>query len=221
MLALARATQLALDDPQSAPAEVSAATTDGTEEFFVEIAKMLGVLAVERLVERSGDDALGEYFTLSKTMPWQDAFAAAFGRSVEDFYQEFAEYRRSVTPEGLEEADPTPERHVVINVADGSVEGAREVWAEWEAVRRFYLDRFGLEVDAAIAYADLTPALYRDRLGHWDVTSQCAFVLRSAAALIYLKKDCGGRWVSLAHEYFHLLQREVGDGSGRFGDSIG
>ena len=212
IVALARATRLALDDP-----DLHKPGTCGNYpphyEFYIEMVRMLGVLAVERLVERSGDEALGEYFTLSKTTAWRDAFAAAFGLSVEDFYREFAEYRRSVTPAGLAEADATPELHVVMNVADPSVEGAQEVWAEWEAVRRFYLDRFGLEVDAAIAYADLTPTLYRDLLGWWDVTSQCAIVLRPGVAM-YLKKDCGGRDVNLAHEYFHLLQRELGDGGG-------
>ena len=215
MLALAQATQLALGDPllnYTGPC----GDYPPHYRFYIEIAKMLGVLAVERLVERSGDDALGEYFTLSKTMAWSDAFAAAFGLSVEDFYREFAEYRRSVTPEGLAQTDTTPERHVVMNVADGSLEGAQEVWADWDAVRRFYLDRSGLEVDAAIVYTDLTPALYRDRRGHWDVSSECGHV-PAFDVVMYLSQLCIPRSVTLAHEYFHLLQRELGDGvrSGR------
>ena len=210
MLAVARTTSVALSDPRlHDPSRCN--NFPSHAEFDIEIAKMLGVLAVERLVEWSGDEALGEYSTLSKTMPWPDAFAVAFGLSVEEFYQEFAEYRRSITPEGLAEADPTPELHVVMNVADPSVAGAQEVWAEWEAVRRFYLDRFGLEVDAAVMYADLTPAVYRDLRGNWDVTSECAVALASGVVM-YLKEDCGGRWVNLAHEYFHQLQRKLGDG---------
>ena len=212
MLAVARTTSVALSDPRSHdPGRCN--NFPSHAEFDIEIAKMLGVIAVERLVERSGDEALGEYFTLNKTMPWPDAFAVAFGQSVEEFYQEFAEYRRSITPEGLAEADPTPELHVVMNVADPSLEGAQEVWAEWEAVRRFYLERFDLEVDAAVMYADLTPAVYRDLRGNWDVTSECAVALASGVVM-YLKEDCGGRWVNLAHEYFHLLQRKLGEGSG-------
>ncbi len=214
MLALARATQLALDDPRL-HRRGQCRDDRRHKEFFVEIAKMLGVLAVERLVERSGDDALGEYFTLSKTMAWRDAFTAAFGLPVDDFYREFAEYRRSLTPEGLAEADTTHERHLVMNVADPSVEGAQEVWAEWEAVRRFYLDRIGLEVDAAIAYVDLPPALYRDLRGIWDESSECAAV-PPFDVVMYLIKNCGGRWVNLAHEYFHLLQAELGTSGGRY-----
>ena len=214
LVALARATQLALDDPHLQKPG-ACGNYPPHYQLYIEIAKMLGVLAVERLVERSGDEALGEYFTLSKTMAWRDAFPVAFGLPVEDFYQEFAEYRRSVTPEGLAEADTTPERHVVMNVADGSVEGAQEVWAEWEAMRLFYLERLSLEVDAVIAYVDLTPALYRDLRGIWDESSECAAV-PPFDVVMYLKKDCGGRWVNVAHEYFHLLQAELGTSGGRY-----
>ena len=214
LVALARATQLALDDPHLHKPG-ACGNYPPHYQLYIEIAKMLGVLAVERLVERSGDEALGEYFTLSETMAWRDAFAVAFGLPVEDFYQEFAEYRRSVTPEGLAEADTTPERHLVMNVADGSVEGAQEVWAEWEAMRLFYLERLSLEVDAVIAYVDLTPALYRDLRGIWDESSECAAV-PPFDVVMYLIKNCGGRWVNLAHEYFHLLQAELGTSGGRY-----
>ena len=206
-LAVARATQLALGDRRlHDPGPCS--DYPPHYEFYVEIARLLGVLAVERLVERSGDEALGEYFPLSEMMPWRDAFASAFGLSVEDFYREFAEYRRSITPEGLAEAEATPERHVVVNVADQSADGTQSLWAEWESVRRFYLDRFGLQVDAAIAYVDLTPALYRDLRGLWDVTTECGAV-PPFAVVMYLKKDCLDRSAVLAHEYFHLLQDQL------------
>ena len=76
-------------------------------------------------------------------------------------------------------------------------------------VRRFFLDASAW-TDAAIAYADLTPALY-DLRGIWDESSECAAV-PPFDVVMYLKKDCGGRWVNLAHEYFHMLQAKLGAG---------
>lgn len=52
-----------------------------------------GFLATERLVESAGEKALIDYWErVGDGAAWRDAFAAAFGVSVDDFYSEFAAY---------------------------------------------------------------------------------------------------------------------------------
>ena len=65
----------------------------------------LGLLATDLLVERSGADAIVEYFRQQQPQPiganrrWvaptslDDAFVAAFGMEIDDFYTEFEEWR--------------------------------------------------------------------------------------------------------------------------------
>ena len=60
----------------------------GHEHYF------LGFLAAERLVELAGEEALLEYFSLLSSSPsWREAFQQAFGRTVDEFYEEFEPYR--------------------------------------------------------------------------------------------------------------------------------
>ena len=59
----------------------------------------VGFLAIDWLADRAGDPALFEYYRLlpdSKT--WEDAFEAAFGIAVDDFYEQFEAYRTRVAP---------------------------------------------------------------------------------------------------------------------------
>ncbi len=60
----------------------------GHEHYF------LGFLAAERLVELAGEEALLEYFRLlPSSTSWREAFQQAFGRTVDEFYEEFEPYR--------------------------------------------------------------------------------------------------------------------------------
>jgi hypothetical protein len=54
-------------------------------------------LAVERLVGEGGGPKLLSYFeAIGRGQPWETAFAAVFGKSVDAFYAEFDAYRRSL-----------------------------------------------------------------------------------------------------------------------------
>ena len=54
----------------------------------------LGFLAVERLVELAGEEAILDYFRRAPaSADWRDAFEAAFGVTVEAFYEAFEPYR--------------------------------------------------------------------------------------------------------------------------------
>ena len=54
-------------------------------------------LAASRLIETAGEGAFVAYWeAIGRGTPWQSAFAAAFGRSLEAFYGEFDAYRRGL-----------------------------------------------------------------------------------------------------------------------------
>ena len=57
-------------------------------------AKALSFLAADWLLARAGERAIFEYYRLRQsTDDWKDAFEGAFGITIDEFYQEFAEYR--------------------------------------------------------------------------------------------------------------------------------
>ena len=85
----------------------------------------VAAVAVDWLVERTGEDALIEYYrVLPESADWRSAFLSVFGMTVDDFYAGFAEHRTAIT---------RPERDVrgVVLKPDGDpVNGWRyTVWA--------------------------------------------------------------------------------------------
>ena len=81
-----------------------------TDAAFGEVgraeARALSFLAVEWLVERAGEPAIFEYYRLreeyyrlrASLRSWEEAFEAAFGTAVNDFYEAFEAYRAEVAP---------------------------------------------------------------------------------------------------------------------------
>ena len=62
-------------------------------------AMAIGYLAVESLLGRAGEPALFEYYRLLPgSNSWEEAFEAAFGIAVTEFYEEFEAYRAEVAP---------------------------------------------------------------------------------------------------------------------------
>ena len=88
----------------------------------------LSYLAVEWLAERAGEPALLDYYRqLPAAADWQEAFEAAFGVPVTDFYDAFEAYRADAGPPALypvrawvrdRDGNPSP-RTVVIASRDG------------------------------------------------------------------------------------------------------
>jgi hypothetical protein len=59
----------------------------------------LGFAATERLVNTAGLQSLEAFWTgIGTGLTWQESFRRAFGRTIEVFYQEFAQYRATLTP---------------------------------------------------------------------------------------------------------------------------
>ena len=76
----------------------SVSTWEGiNEEFSQGVA--LGFLAVEWLADRAGDPVIFEYYRLlPEAETWEEAFEAAFGIAVDDFYEAFEATARSIAP---------------------------------------------------------------------------------------------------------------------------
>ena len=76
------------------------------------------ILATEWLAVRAGDSSYVDYWReLADSATWQEAFAAAFGISIEDFYEAFEEHRRELF------ADLRQIRGVVLGADGETLEG--------------------------------------------------------------------------------------------------
>ena len=105
----------------------------------------LAFLAVEWLAARAGDPAIIEYFhLLPSSGTWQEAFAAAFGITVEDFYTGFEEYRAEIAPPVPYLADDQKGATVVF-VGEVPAETQAAILADLERVSAFMSDLFEAE----------------------------------------------------------------------------
>ena len=134
----------------------------------------LGFLAADWLVQRGGEKSLIEFY---RQLPvhdgWEEAFAEAFGLTVEEFYEAFAHHRAIVAPP-LPHAVDGAVRSLV--AAEGPVEQhhVERIQAEMDSVSELLVERFGAEPAEYSVYigTDLGDvADHRDRLWQnpwWD-----------------------------------------------------
>ena len=102
----------------------------------------VGFLAVERLAARAGDPAIFEYYRLlPSSETWQEAFASAFGITVENFYSEFEAYRAEVAPTVPHLADDQ-DGVAVVFLGDVPKDTRATILADMEKVRAFMTERF-------------------------------------------------------------------------------
>ncbi len=184
-------------------AEGTAATLRSAEQRNTPWQYQLGLLAVDLLIERSGPDAIVEYFrqqhpqAIGTDRQWQvapglsEAFSAAFGIEIDDFYTQFGEWRdalpgRRVRETGepkligsFQDSEGTPAIGFWVNAApyEGEHKAGRlrraEVGADGtfsldlreRTVQRLYFDREGCTL--WLAHNGLTtmrpqPGQYRD-----------------------------------------------------------
>lgn len=103
----------------------------------------LGFLAAEWLLNRAGEASLLEYYRLLPSADaWEEAFEAAFGLSLDEFYRLFEEYRADVAPP-LPHLTDDGVRPVAAFLGDVSAETRLAIRSEIESVHRFLIDRFG------------------------------------------------------------------------------
>ncbi len=103
-------------------------------------------LAVEWLAARVGDPAIFDYYRLLRSVDtWQQAFAAAFSITAEDFYTEFEEYRAEVAPPLPHISDDSAGPAIVF-VGDVPDDTQAAIRADIEKVRAFVMERFDAEL---------------------------------------------------------------------------
>ena len=114
---------------------------DSGEDYLGSLARTF--LAVDWLVQRAGEPAIFEYYrVLPDSESWQQAFEAAFGIAIDDFYEAFEEYRAEVAPRFPHLADTSDEPALAFE-GDLPAETREAVRAEFDALRTFYEERFG------------------------------------------------------------------------------
>ena len=103
----------------------------------------LGFLAIDWLVRHAGEPALLQYYRrLPSAGTRQEAFTAAFGMRVDDFYAAFEAYRGEIAPPHPHLVDDRIEPVLVLvgEIPAATVAAAR---ADFQDVQRFFRDRFG------------------------------------------------------------------------------
>ncbi len=112
----------------------------------------LGFLAADWLVGHAGERSLLQYYRLLPDHDsWEEAFAAAFGLTIDEFYERFKEHRMSVAPPLPHVTDDavTPVAVFVGNVPDRV---RSEIQAEMDQVHAFLIQRFGAEATEYSVY---------------------------------------------------------------------
>ncbi len=124
------------------------------------LAEALSFLAADWLVQRAGERSLFDYYRrLPTSGSWQQAFVGAFGIGVEDFYEDFEEYRhREVAP--LPHFADDRDEPVLVFSGAVAAEAAAALREDFQGLLTLFRERFG---DAAADYtvyvaADLASA---------------------------------------------------------------
>lgn len=164
----------------------------------------IGSLAVDWLAEKYGEQKVWQFIGLLGETSWHNALARTFGVSADRMLVDFEAYR-----EGLSKADgrsfwmQQPLHQVIFS---GPMTDAR--WELLESVRdlaNVLPARYGIAPSAATFVLELTDDEY--------AREERALTPRSCAhapgSLIFALVGCSTPHV-LAHEYYHLLQQEVG-----------
>ena len=132
-------------------------------------ASALSFLAIDWLVHSAGEPALFEYYRLlPSSESWEEAFAGAFGLTVEDFYQAFEAYRSEVAPPLPHLVDDV-DAPIVVLVGEVSAEAAEPYRTKLRVLQTLFRERFGAELADYTLYiaadSELAAAAYLRALG--------------------------------------------------------
>ena len=118
-------------------------TAASVDTIASQVAEALSFLAADWLVQRAGEPSLFEYYRLLPSSgSWEDAFAAAFGIGVADFYEAFEAYRReAVTP--LPHFADDSDDPVLVSIGEIPPAVTAALRADFEGLLTFFRERFG------------------------------------------------------------------------------
>ena len=149
-------------------------------------------LAVEWLAARAGDPSIFEYYRLlPSSETWKEAFATAFGITIEEFFAAFEEYRAELV---LPVAHLADDRTGPVLVFLGDVPEDREaaIRADFERVGAFVSERFEAEPREFTLYVGPDKESLRDVVPSWPIYAStiCSGFVKLDVAIISLTHPC-------------------------------
>ena len=167
--------------------------------------RWMGALAVDWLVQWTGEAALQQYAQTRFAGDWRAAFQDAFGMSIDQFLSWFEHYRPGVT--AADGGAPRLRRpfHSVV-FAGPLTDERRALVPAIEAFVDFFEREYGLSATAATFVLDINEASYKDILA--GGLESCGY---ANGSLIYVRAGCAFPFI-IAHEFAHVLQKELAVG---------
>lgn len=213
MVGFTRATDLTLDSAPLQPAADSPPLgyiIDPERPLWEpsrrEFQRWMGTLAIDWLVQWTGEAALEQYAHTRFAGDWRAAFRDAFGMSVDRFLYWFEYWRARVAP--ADGGTPRLSRPFHSVVFSGPLtDERRALVATIEEIVDFFEREYGLVATTATFILDINVANYK-RVFTGGLP--CGHVDRS---LIYLVEECTFPFL-IAHEFVHVLQNDLGLGRG-------
>ena len=171
---------------------------------------VLAIFAADWLVASAGETALFDYFHRARfTADWRAAFSAAFGMTVDDFYESFAAHRHRMFPPLPHLTDGRDEA-VLIVLDDVPAESAAAARDEFERVRGFFADRFEAEATGFTLYvgqhAEAVLAAAPGWYGDPECRARPAFGLAALALEWCAPSDINKAYLDT---YFNGLRRDL------------
>ena len=201
-----------LEQVRSAQAAIARSTSEPLNSFadypplpwfpsLDQVANALSFLAGDWLVARAGEPAIFEYYRLlGSTDSWQEAFAGAFGVTIDDFYREFAAHRAAngaVAPPPDAPDEPAGPQLILLGEFDSWLKATLP--ARFEAVQAFFGDRLGGEpVDYTVYIAATTTAakphrhVFGDRILGGSLWTVCTDTPRGWEGPLVIVASCAG-----------------------------
>ena len=166
--------------------------------------RWMGALAVDWLVQWTGEAALQQYAQTRFAGDWRAAFQDAFGMSIDQFLSWFEHYRQGLT--AADGGAPRLRRpfHSVV-FAGPLTDERRALVPAIEAFVDFFEREYGLSATAATFVLDIDEASYKDI---WAGVDTCGY---ANGSLIYVRAECAFPFI-IAHEFAHVLQKELARG---------
>ena len=157
--------------------------------------RALSFLAVERLAALAGEPAIFEYYRLLQLEEtWQEAFAEAFGATVDEFYADFEAYRKEVASL-LSHVTDEGTRPVIEFVGQVPPEAREAIRSDFERVGEFVSRRFDTEPREFTLYVGPDLEALRAEvpvsflgLGSWY---GCSGFVENDVAIVSLAQPCG------------------------------
>ena len=173
----------------------------------------LGALATDWLVRQADAQAPFAYYRrLSAAESWEEAFAAAFGIGVDEFYAAFSEYRLQVSDAPARHFADAKDTPILAFRGEVAPEAAAALRAEFASLQALFADRLGgapADYTVYVMGDDVSaPPAYPGRSGTGTQRPPCA--VPHAAVAVLVDSECRGDFVAaVAALHFRNVQARI------------